>query len=103
MRFHHPLFTLKDPDKHPNGFLAAVDPHSEETFPNAVVEVGLDEVTRRAPWPAAAGESGEAHGPESVRFQGLRKAYYCVDPDSAGDEVVLNRIVSLKEDAGKRA
>lgn len=39
--------------------------------------------------------------PETVRFQGLRTAYYCVDKDSTPDHVVLNRIVSLKEDVGK--
>ena len=39
--------------------------------------------------------------PESVRFQGVRVAYFCVDADSAGDKLVLNRIVSLKEDGRK--
>ncbi|KAG9317489.1 glutaminyl-tRNA synthetase [Chiua virens] len=57
---------------------------------------------------------------ECIRFQGLRVAYFCVDVDSRlsalvnpsnphgimmnqGDVLVLNRIVSLKEDAGKGA
>jgi len=56
-------------------------------------------------------------GNESVRFQGMRVAYFALDKDSKlksltedasvaprrheGDVVVLNRIVSLKEDAGK--
>ncbi len=58
-------------------------------------------------------------GKEVIRFQGLRVAYFAVDkesklgvleePDSAepgprpGDVIVLNRIVSLKEDSGKAA
>ncbi|KAF8760316.1 Glutaminyl-tRNA synthetase, non-specific RNA binding region part 1 [Rhizoctonia solani] len=58
-------------------------------------------------------------GNEVVRFQGLRVAYFALDkesrlgcfsePDGAtpgrreGDKLVLNRIVSLKEDAGKKA
>ncbi|PSR74976.1 hypothetical protein PHLCEN_2v9390 [Hermanssonia centrifuga] len=58
-------------------------------------------------------------GKECIRFQGLRVAYFAVDKDSklscleegdefkpirkAGDIVVLNRIVSLKEDSGKAA
>ncbi|KAI0311449.1 tRNA synthetases class I, catalytic domain-containing protein, partial [Amylostereum chailletii] len=59
-------------------------------------------------------------GKECVRFQGLRVAYFAVDNQDAkigcleegdrdapgrrdGDYVVLNRIVSLKEDSGKTA
>lgn len=56
-------------------------------------------------------------GKECVRFQGLRVAYFALDSDARlgclgeeetlkaghreGDKIVLNRIVSLKEDAGK--
>ena len=58
-------------------------------------------------------------GKEVIRFQGLRVAYFAVDKDSKlasleepdttvparrdGDVLVLNRIVSLKEDSGKSA
>lgn len=58
-------------------------------------------------------------GKEVIRFQGLRVAYFAVDKDSKlgvlsepagatsgrkdGDYLVLNRIVSLKEDSGKAA
>jgi glutaminyl-tRNA synthetase len=58
-------------------------------------------------------------GKECMRFQGLRVAYFALDKDSRvacldeaesakpdgrqGDFLVLNRIVSLKEDAGKVA
>ena len=58
-------------------------------------------------------------GLECIRFQGLRVAYFAVDKESIlaslneadgaapgrrnGDKVVLNRIVSLKEDSGKAA
>ena len=58
-------------------------------------------------------------GRECVRFQGLRVAYFAVDKEARlacldeaegvdagkreGDFVVLNRIVSLKEDSGKAA
>jgi len=55
-------------------------------------------------------------GNECVRFQGLRVAYFALDKDARiaalakgsaytrreqGDYIVLNRIVSLKEDSGK--
>lgn len=58
-------------------------------------------------------------GMENIRFQAMRLAYFAVDSDSKiacldeaagakpskrdGDRIVLNRIVSLKEDAGKKA
>ncbi|THH16439.1 hypothetical protein EW146_g4195 [Bondarzewia mesenterica] len=58
-------------------------------------------------------------GKECVRFQGLRVAYFALDKDARvacleegddvvpgrryGDYIVLNRIVSLKEDSGKAA
>lgn len=58
-------------------------------------------------------------GKECVRFQGLRVAYFALDKDSRvacldeedeaspcrkqGDYLILNRIVSLKEDSGKTA
>ena len=112
VRVFSPLFKSENPDAAEGGFLADVNPKSEEIFPNAMVETGLNEVRRRAPWPEEAGEQTKdakggtvegrvACGPESVRFQGLRVAYFCVDQDSTEDKLVLNRIVSLKEDAGK--
>ena len=58
-------------------------------------------------------------GKECIRFQGLRVAYFATDKDARltcleeaegveparkqGDYIVLNRIVSLKEDSGKAA
>jgi glutaminyl-tRNA synthetase len=61
--------------------------------------------------------SDQLVGKEVIRFQGLRVAYFAVDKDSKlaclnepvgveagrkeGDFLVLNRIVSLKEDSGK--
>lgn len=88
-------------------FLKDINTNSEEIFPNAIVEIGLDEVRRRAPWPEEGGEkgAGKSAGPETVRFQGLRVAYFCMDQDSVdGDgKIILNRIVSIKEDAGKGA
>jgi glutaminyl-tRNA synthetase len=65
------------------------------------------------------GTSEQLVGKECVRFQGLRVAYFALDKDARvacmddtenvgagrkeGDFVVLNRIVSLKEDSGKTA
>ena len=100
--------------------VADVNPESESYYPNALIETGFEEIRRRAPWPAEAGEKSSAEeasskqdssnsgnddgpvlGPETVRFQGMRMGYFCVDKDTTAEQVVLNRIVSLKEDSGK--
>ena len=111
VRVFSQLFRSENPDAAEGGFTSDVNPKSEEVFPHAMIETGLAEVRRRAPWPEEAGEKarsakneGEGRvqcGPESVRFQGLRVAYFCMDQDSTDENLVLNRIVSLKEDAGK--
>ncbi|OKL62167.1 putative glutamine--tRNA ligase [Talaromyces atroroseus] len=100
VRIHAALFKSDDPAGVEGGFLNDINPNSETIYVDALIEPGFDEVRRRAPWPASEGEKAK-HGPESVRFQGLRIAYFCVDSDSTDDKVVLNRIVSLKEDSGK--
>jgi glutaminyl-tRNA synthetase len=69
-----------------------------------MIETGLDEIRRRAPWPNLEGERDIAPAetrPETVRFQGMRVGYFCLDGGSTDDNIVLNRIVSLKEDARK--
>ncbi|KAK2624384.1 hypothetical protein QTJ16_006334 [Diplocarpon rosae] len=102
VRIHNPLFMSAKPDNAPGGFLEDINPNSEEIWPHALIESGFEEVKRRAPWPEAAGESELGKGGlESVRFQAMRVAYMAMDSDSTDDKVVLNRIVSLKEDAGK--
>ena len=143
VRIFSSLFKSENPDSAEGGFLADVNPQSEEIYPNAMIETGFNEVVARAPWPAEEGEkalstetadypsktdgpspsekelavgqvegSGEAAAkitashstvahPETVRFQGLRVAYFSVDKDSVDGKIVLNRIVSLKEDSGK--
>ena len=135
IRLINPLFKSDNPAAHPEGFLKDINPDSEHIFPNAMIEIGIEEIRRRAPWPAEAGEKAGAEeakgqeehaksdaslmpnvdekgsgggeygkvgvGPETVRFQGMRMGYFCIDKESAGGTLVLNRIVSLKEDTGK--
>ena len=81
-----------------------------------MLESGFEEINHRAPWPADAGEkldsiensqrSGDAleddiSRPETIRFQGMRVTRFCVDCESTKDQIILNRIVGLKEDTGK--
>ncbi|KAL2259565.1 hypothetical protein VTK26DRAFT_6717 [Humicola hyalothermophila] len=102
VRVYNPLFKSDNPSAAEGGFLNDVNPESEVVYPNALVESGFDEVRARAPWPEAAGEDKLGKGgPESVRFQAMRVAYFAVDSDSTDDKIVLNRIVSLKEDKEK--
>ncbi|KAJ3493534.1 hypothetical protein NLG97_g4671 [Lecanicillium saksenae] len=102
-RIHNALFKSEKPEDAEGGFLKDLNPESEVIYHDALIESGFDEVKRRAPWPEAAGESELGKGgPESIRFQALRVAYFAVDSDSTDDKIVLNRIVSLKEDAGKK-
>lgn len=120
VRCFNPLFKSDHPDSAEGGYLNDIRENSEEVFPNAMVEVGLMDVRKRAPWPEEAGEQGlqkgvladengtnetdaKTPGFETVRFQGMRVAYFCMDKDSTAEKIVLNRIVGLKEDLGKGA
>ncbi|KAK4677722.1 Glutaminyl-tRNA synthetase [Podospora pseudoanserina] len=101
-RIYNSLFKSNNPTGAEGGFLSDLNPDSEIIYPNALVESGFDEVRKRAPWPEAAGEDKLGKGgPESVRFQGMRVGYFAMDSDSRDDKIVLNRIVSLKEDKEK--
>ena len=143
VRMFSSLFKSENPDSAEGGFMNDVNPNSEEVYPNAIIETGLNEVIRLAPWSKEEGEKALSNDddkpapsksnaspsmaeleeapsdykdivaknpmamhpttphPEIVRFQGLRVAYFSMDKDSVEGKVVLNRIVSLKEDSGK--
>ncbi|KFY35256.1 hypothetical protein V494_06072, partial [Pseudogymnoascus sp. VKM F-4513 (FW-928)] len=96
VRAFNPLFMSDDPDALPGGFLSDINPRSEEVFPNAMIETGIEEIKRTAPWPRPGEEKNEEASdnapPETVRFQGMRVAYFCVDRDSTETNLVLNRI-----------
>ena len=104
VRMYNSLFKSEKPDDVEGGFLKDINPESETIYKDAMIESGFDEVKARAPWPEAENTSESklgAGGPETVRFQAMRVAYFAMDEDSTEDKVVLNRIVSLKEDSGK--
>ncbi|KAJ4478315.1 glutamine-tRNA ligase [Lentinula aciculospora] len=125
-RVFHRLFKSDNP---PSDFRSDINPHSLESIKGAVAEIGFWELAKRSIVEArqeskARVESSSASkdvdslvGKECVRFQGLRTAYFALDQESRvacldeeedvpptrkqGDYLILNRIVSLKEDAGK--
>lgn len=79
-----------------------VNPKSKVVYENAMVECGFEQIRQSAPWPKEEGEASGVADNCSVRFQGVRTAYFCLDADATKDKIVLNRIVSLKEDTGKK-
>lgn len=113
VRLFNQLFKSENPSGHPDGFLADINPDSETVLENALIETGFYEVKERSPWTPVTDasttskedkvlEGHETKGkPESVRFQALRVGYFCMDKDSTEDSIVLNRIVTLKEDSSK--
>lgn len=60
-------------------FVRLLNPKSLEILKDSLIEPGLKNM--------AAGE----------KIQFMRKGYFCVDPDSTPDNLVFNRIVSLKD------
>ncbi|KAJ5215115.1 Glutamine--tRNA ligase [Penicillium chermesinum] len=101
IRAFNPLFKSEDPNSHPEGFLADINPDSEQIYPNAMVDIGYHHVRGTAPWPKEESEAGDINANQhSVRFQGMRMAYFAVDRETTADKLILNRIVTLK-DPGK--
>lgn len=80
VRVHGRLFKYDDPTSVEGGFMQDLNLDSETTYRSAMIEDGFDEVRYRAPWPGDAGEKEKsALAPESVRFQGMRVAYFVRD------------------------
>ena len=75
-RVFGPLFKSDEPSTVEGEFLKDINPNSETVYKKAMIEAGFEEVRRRAPWPAAAGEENGTSGPESVRFQAMRVGYF---------------------------
>lgn len=104
-RVFNSLFKTTKPnelDWKSGGYYDDVNPESEVIYKNALVEVGFREIQQRAPWPKTEGETSGNADKSSVRFQGLRTAFFAEDQDSTPEHIVLNRIVSLKEDTSKK-
>ena len=110
VRFYNPLFRTSKPnelDWDGGGYYDNVNPDSEIVYPNAMIECGFSHIRQNAPWPKEEGEAKGVVDKSSVRFQGLRTGFFALDKESGAEgeregKVVLNRIVSLKEDTGKK-
>ena len=81
VRLYDRLFSVEDPFDVPDGqdFMASLSPDSLSTLDDARLEPSVREL-----------EIGQ-----TVQFE--RKGYFCLDPDSAGDRLVFNRTISLRD------
>ena len=81
-----------------------INPDSEEVLRNAVVEENLKDIVAKSPMnieiPGSAFNIKENKGNNTVRFQALRRLLL-LGQRFKEDGLILNRIVSLKEDAAK--
>lgn len=105
VRIQNQLFSSENPLAHPEGYLKDINPDSELVYKNAIVEPAFAEIKTKSPMniPIEGSEFNirEKGGPNTVRFQALRVGYFCMDKDSTENDLVLNRIVTLKEDSKK--
>ncbi|KAF2122193.1 tRNA synthetases class I, catalytic domain-containing protein [Lophiotrema nucula] len=98
-RQYNSLFKSESPntlDWKTGGYADDLNPESEIIFEHAVIERGLKDLLQdRSLNPSGSSDA-------LVRFQALRTAYFCVDiKDSTEDKIVLNQIVTLREDKQK--
>ncbi|KAF2034223.1 glutaminyl-tRNA synthetase [Setomelanomma holmii] len=97
-RLYNSLFKTESPntlDWKTGGWADDLNPNSEIIYSKAVIERGLQDLIKQN----SLNPSGSSDA--LVRFQALRTAYFCVDIESTEDSIVLNQIVSLREDKGK--
>lgn len=109
VRVFEPLFKYANPDDAPGGFLNGVNHDSLKVVKGAIATVGIYDQIKN--W--ARDTSGRDK--ESMRWQFVRTGYFCLDYDTVLDadkirdgqvkegiqKLVVNRTVTLKEDAGK--
>jgi len=104
-RIFNPLFRTLKPnelDWKNGGYHDDLNPDSLVVYKDAMIETGFHHIREHAPWPKEEGEARGTADKSSVRFQGLRSAFFALDADSTDDKIILNRVVSLKEDTGKK-
>lgn len=97
-RLYNSLFKTESPntlDWKTGGWADDLRPNSEIIYDNAVIESGLKDLIKET----SLDLSGSSDA--LIRFQALRTAYFCVDIESTEEKIVLNQIVSLREDKGK--
>jgi glutaminyl-tRNA synthetase len=98
-RQYNPLFKSESPnalDWKNGGWVEDLNPNSEVVHEHAIIERGINDLIKEH-----ATHPNSSASDDLVRFQALRTAYFCIDPEKNGDTIVLNQIVTLREDKGK--
>ncbi|CCF59293.1 hypothetical protein KAFR_0G02610 [Kazachstania africana CBS 2517] len=102
-RIYNPLFNSENPSTHPEGFLNDINPNSEEVYENSIIEHNFFEVIKNSPYENEDLKKGSEfyveenpNTKEVCRFQGMRVGYFTMDKESSDNEIILNRIVGLK-------
>lgn len=97
-RQYNALFNAEEPnslDWKNGGYAESLNPDSEVIFKDALIEPAFGELRKgHAAHPSLGSD-------DIVRFQAVRTGYFAIDPVGEEGKVVLNQIVTLKEDAGK--
>ncbi|KAJ2642504.1 Glutaminyl-tRNA synthetase [Coemansia sp. RSA 1694] len=116
VRVYKPLFKHDNPQdvgEGSDGYLLDVDEDSLVVVKGAIADVGLcDWIKKYAATEAGQKELGQ-HNVETIRFQFKRIGYFALDKDTTltaadleggqfgGAKLIMNRIVTLKEDSKK--
>ncbi|KAI5960762.1 GLN4 [Candida pseudojiufengensis] len=109
VRIYNQLFKSENPLSNPEGYLSDINSESETVINNqAIIESNFKEIISKSPMnlkiPGSQFNIDETSGNNTIRFQALREGYFCVDKDcnlEKNDGIILNRIVTLKEDVNK--
>ncbi|KAF2101538.1 glutaminyl-tRNA synthetase [Rhizodiscina lignyota] len=100
-RQYNTLFLSDEPntlDWKEGGYADNFNPNSEVSYKEAKVEKALGDLMSKH---KEHGMDKEKASDDLVRFQAVRTAYFCVDLEKEDGKVVLNQIVTLKEDKAK--
>lgn len=107
-RVYNQLFNSENPSSAPDGFLSDINPNSEIVYKKSVIEHNFNDVFNDpSKWVAEKIKDSEFYvaedntDPEVSRFQAMRVGYFTMDKDSSKDNIILNRIVSLKDNTSK--
>lgn len=96
-RQYNALFNVEDPNELDwkfGGYADKLNPRSVIKWTEALAEPSLLELQKKHAPSSAASD-------DLCRFQAVRTGYFCIDTTTQGEKLVLNQIVSLKEDKGK--
>ena len=102
-RVYNQLFKSENPSAHPDGYLKDINPESEVIYDKSVIEHNFDHVIKNSPWVVDSVKNSEFYveedksGKEICRFQAMRVGYFTLDKESTDDKIILNKIVSLKD------